>query len=270
MDKLYVDSEPLKISNDYFRLYQHCIIDETLIEKNTGIMVEDGCFEFMFVKEKNIKLQIRNTGPIDLSSCFSLGKLPMPYRFICPSKLTLFTIKVQPWVSTFFFSSNNYLVLDLKEKYGEKMESLHEKIFSSSSFKEMINHVELFFKSEKMPTAEEYIISKNICEQIYKTKGNIKIRDLLNQFPYSRQKINKIFLAQTKNSIKEFAIFVRIREIIKHKIQFPNKSLTTIALDYGYFDQSHFIKDMKKATGTSPSKFLLSDNLFSEQLRLYA
>jgi len=39
-----------------------------------------------------------------------------------------------------------------------------------------------------------------------------------------------------------------------------NDSLTSIAHHCGYFDQSHFIKDFKEFTGTTPSEFHLESS----------
>jgi AraC-like DNA-binding protein len=58
--------------------------------------------------------------------------------------------------------------------------------------------------------------------------------------------------------------------VIAYKLQHPDESLTHAAFEFGYFDQSHFIKDMKKATGMTPSNFLAQENLFAAQLNLGA
>lgn len=267
MKDIFIDSPPLNLSSDIFRLYQFCILNNSPEEINTGIMVEDGCFEFMFNKEKNIKLQIRDEKPINLPTCFSLGNLPTPYKFITPKTLTQFSVKVQPWVSRFFFPENDHFT-DLTKCKDFDFNELHQNIFSTSSFQEMITFFEEAFIKIKMPHISEYAVSKSICERIYNSNGNLKITELMDQFPYSRQKLNSLFIEQTKNSIKEFAIHVRVRAIIRFKIQNPKESLTAIGLEFGYFDQSHFIKDIKKATGMSPSKFFSQENLFDEQLKL--
>lgn len=266
MSNIYIDSKPVLLANEIFRLYQYCALSKKEPKPNTGIMIEDGCFEFIFVKEKDITLQIQDEKPIKLPSCFSLGRLPMPYKFNFPETLSYFAVKVQPWVSSFFFPEE-CTVKDLSETYGSNILRLHERIFSSDSFEEMNNHVETFFYSSNLPDVNDFKISKEICQHIYRCKGDLKIKELLSQFSQSRQRLNHLFLKQTRNSIKEFAIYVRIREILKYKVNHKNKSLTSIALEFGYFDQSHFIRDMKKVTGLPPSRFLSHDNFFAEQLK---
>ncbi|WP_394973831.1 hypothetical protein [uncultured Croceitalea sp.] len=90
---------PTKTLKDIFKSYRFCSIK---LQKNTGLVIEDGLFEFSFVKEKDILIK-HNSTEIELPQAFGFGKLPKPYKLIIPSTLTYFTIKLQPWVSSFFF-----------------------------------------------------------------------------------------------------------------------------------------------------------------------
>lgn len=265
---VFHESNPINLSNQIFKCYHFCKIEKTPKKKNTGILIEDGHFEFTFIKEKDIKLKTgTHKNLISLPTSFLMGKPMPPFRFIIPQSLTFFTLKIQPWVTSFFYDHDEFEVIDLYKKFGNQINVLNDKIFQSDSFPQMVKHVEAFFASIKMPTMSEFKISQQICEEIYQKNGIIKVKELLSQFPHSRQRINKLFLHQTKNSIKEFAMFVRIRAVMNYKFLHPEESLTAIAYEFGYFDQSHFIKDLKKVTGITPSDFLANENLFSSQLK---
>jgi AraC-like DNA-binding protein len=46
---------------------------------------------------------------------------------------------------------------------------------------------------------------------------------------------------------------MRLRRAVR--LQASGVDLTTVAHSVGYFDQSHFIKDFRRATGSAPSFF---------------
>lgn len=263
---LFHKSPPILLPQEVFRAYHYLKLNEPGTKKNTGLLIEDGLFEFSFIKERDVSLVLSSGEKIKLPPCFMMGKPSARYKLSIPSTLTLFTLKLQPWVASFYYSVDGFKVLDLRNLFGEEIMDLHEIMFQQDDMEGIVKKVEDFFRLIALPSPEAYQPSKMICEEIYRSRGCVKVKDLMSLFPYSRQRINQLFLSQTKNSIKEFAIYCRIRAVIEYKLQYPGESLTHAAFEFGYFDQSHFIKDMKKATGLSPSNFLSQENLFAAQL----
>lgn len=229
-------------------------------------MVEDGLFEITFLKEKDVSIVLSSGASVRLPPCFIMGKPPAPYKLLARSTLTMFTVKLQPWVASFFFPFDHFQVLDLETSYGPEIMALQRRIFQGTDFITILNLVESFLQNVPKPAPASYHISKAICEEIYSQQGRIKVKELLQGHPHSRQRLNHLFAQQTKCAIKEFSIYCRIREVIAYKIQHPETSLTEAAYQFDYFDQSHFIKDFKKATGVSPTQFLTSSNLYGVQL----
>jgi AraC-like DNA-binding protein len=106
--------------------------------------------------------------------------------------------------------------------------------------------------------------------KIYHSKGIISVKELIKEFSQSRQKLNQNFLYHTKYSIKEFAVFVKIREAIKFKEENPDISPTELAHQFEYFDQSHFNRDIKRVTGVAPTLLFSRQNVIKEQLKKIA
>lgn len=256
---------PCDTLKDIFRNYRQCHVNQESIS-NTGVIIEDGIAEFCFIKEKDIILKTKNES-IRLPQAFSFGKVELPYRFVIPTKMTYFTIKIEPWVTNFFFDGIENGIKDLSKTIYKDILDLHEAIFKLKDFKKQVAIVEDYFLRQALPNLEDYQISKQICEIINEHQGNIKIRKLMSYFNYSRQKLNQVFLKQTQNSIKEFAVYVRLRSIMAYHLDHPEESLTSIAYKFGYYDQSHFIKDMKNITNMSPSEFTNKTNMFFKQLK---
>ena len=263
-ESFYHECKPIKLSDSVFKLYQLIEFD---LRRSPGIIVDDGCSEFMFVKQADILLKIQGQEPKRLPRCFSIGKMKKPYKLQYSGKINLFAVKLQPWVAGFFFPNEVINdVSDLTLSYGSNIETLCEDIFNADSFEEKVKKVEKFFSKIETPEPDNFKVTMEICRKIYQSKGMISVRKLLNDFSESRQKINRDFLFNTKYTIKEFSIFIKIREAIKFLHKNPNTSLTEIAQEFGYFDQSHFIKDIRRVTSVTPTKLFSTKNLVKEQL----
>ena len=257
---------PDKISSDFFQAYYFCSIDKGEAE-NTGVIIDDGLFEIKFIKEKNISMVVRGH-ETKLPLTTMIGKIGVQSRIKVPERLNFLTIKIQPWASSFFLDENFDSITDIsKNNRFPKIHQLHEKIFKTDNFTEQIEHVENYFLGDNLPDLSNYETTKRICNLIYSSNGNIKVADIIEKLPYSRQKINRLFFHQTKYSIKEFSLLTRLRAIMSHYVCSPEKSLTELSYEFGYFDQPHFIRDMKRLTGISPLKFTKSKNLFFQQLK---
>jgi AraC-like DNA-binding protein len=91
------------------------------------------------------------------------------------------------------------------------------------------------------------------AQQIKSDQGNSRIKELIETLSISRDAFEKRFRQIVGTSPKQFSKITRIRSLIDGAQDY--KTLTELAYHYGYFDQSHFIKDFKLFTGQAPSHF---------------
>jgi transcriptional regulator GlxA family with amidase domain len=96
-------------------------------------------------------------------------------------------------------------------------------------------------KDDAIVTAITYVIhSKQIAT----------IEQLAYRFNLSTRQFDRKFKAYAGFSPKTYLRLVRLSNALKQNKN--NKSLTQIALECGYYDQSHFIHDVKAFTGYHP------------------
>ncbi|PJZ78615.1 helix-turn-helix domain-containing protein [Leptospira neocaledonica] len=105
-----------------------------------------------------------------------------------------------------------------------------------------------------LPIKEEK--EKFLPEAVLRIKsslGEIGIKNLASDLGVSQSSLERGFKSRVGLSPKEFAGLVRFRNIFK----FYNSSLslTELALEAGYYDQAHFIREFKKKTGISPKQW---------------
>lgn len=221
-------------------------------------VVDDGCYDFIFFKEKQTELEYgvkKHIIPIE-SDTFTISLSNPPYKLKFDNSITFFTIKVQPWLNASFFPIQSQKgVIDLKTIYGDEIVELHKKLFQVYNFEEQKKLASLFIKKHAPILTPNIHLVKNICQEIYKKKGIMSVQELAEKFELSRQEINKLFKDEVTYTLKKFIVIVRIMAVIKHKIQLPKLSYTALSYEFGYFDQAHFNNDFKRICGVSPSKF---------------
>ena len=151
---------------------------------------------------------------------------------------------------------------------------IHELFMESVSLDNFILRSELLILEEKLQEAkkdiekiaivEEFLISRmnqslpdllvlSAISFIYKSSGNIRIRELTEKLHISQSPLEKRFRQVVGTSPKKFASIVRFKNTIQHYN--ANNSLAALGYEAGYYDQAHFIKEFKNFTGESPEIF---------------
>ena len=106
-------------------------------------------------------------------------------------------------------------------------------------------------RTEGIRRLEQYI-----RERIYACKGNISIRQLAEETGYSECYIRRTFQQIHGISPKNFERFVRFQNVLprmNRKGQQP--ALNQLALECGYYDESHMMKDFKSFAGITPQGY---------------
>jgi AraC-like DNA-binding protein len=116
-----------------------------------------------------------------------------------------------------------------------------------------INVVEQFLISRMNNTVQDNLVLSALA-LIHKSKGNIRIKELMKELHVSQSPLEKRFRQVVGASPKKFASIIRLKHAIQNYD--PQNSLTDLGYEAGFYDQAHFIKEFKNFTGESPENFL--------------
>ena len=110
---------------------------------------------------------------------------------------------------------------------------------------------------------EEPFIFSSI-NRIIQSRGLVNVTDLASEYFISKRQFERKFKEFAGFSPKTFSRINRFQATLKE--YGSGKSLTDIAYDCGYYDQSHFINDFKEFSGYSPKAYFSGKAEGSEYL----
>jgi AraC-like DNA-binding protein len=153
--------------------------------------------------------------------------------------LTKHPIHTMPWLIN---------TIDL---FGKTATDFQQKMESCNKAEQMFSEVEKIFL-DNILIRDLSLITKAV-ECIDKSRGNIQIAELANSLGVSGRTIRNHFYDHVGCSPKEYIRLVKLKQV-SYQMMHSDESLTAIAYDNDYFDQAHFIHEIKNVTGKSPNE----------------
>lgn len=222
-------------------------------------IVPDGCMEMIF-HYGDLYQQYAADGQATLQPrCFVFGQITVPLEIAPTGVSGIIAARFQP--DGFFpFSSiplpaMNDRAVPLTELFGAEGLSLEEQVLQSPSNKERIQIIESFLL--KKLEAEDAIlrVSRSAVEALLESRGQNTIHELAAQLQVNRRQLERKFSTATGMSPKQYSKVLRLQHAFKLIGQGTFHNLTELALEAGYYDQAHFVKDFREFTGVSPRQF---------------
>ncbi len=143
----------------------------------------------------------------------------------------------------------------LSELFGKKGDILEKAVLAAPTQVERIQHIETFLlaRLNKLEVLDRIV--KSSIEILISQAGQVKVEEMAEKLNINRRKLERKFSANVGLSPKQLSKIIRLQAALKQLNQNAELSLTELAYQNGYFDQSHFIKDFKAFTGISPKQF---------------
>jgi AraC-like DNA-binding protein len=149
----------------------------------------------------------------------------------------------------------NDRLIDLEDVAGNTIKQLHEQLFESPSLQTRIALLDNFLLQqlslyEKRNSKVQLL--NNILQELKQDDFFDNISNLASRYGISSRYLQKIFIRYTGLTPNLFTKINRFNKSLQ-LVAKKRSSLTSIAHQCGYFDQSHFIKDFRYFTGATPS-----------------
>jgi AraC-like DNA-binding protein len=169
-------------------------------------------------------------------------------------------------------------IMNREECFDELLTNTDDKkrfldgMYKAATFEEKICLFLKFYESTQPCLSEDsYSLKSVIRNKIIQENGNIKLQDLAEFTGYTSRylfkKINEDF-GMNPNSLIRFLRFQKAISILLKNKEHVNCMDTLIQT--GYYDQSHFIKEFKLLSGSTPNHYIehLLKNSYDKRLHI--
>ncbi len=183
------------------------------------------------------------------------------YDLSITGNLNMFSVSFKPEGASMFFDlpMNELFNCIIPARYliKEEIDRLETDLFDSQTFSDKVRLVETFlverFHKKSKSRYEQQIIGS--IRLIDKNKGNIGVESLASEACLSKKQFERIFQEYVGTSPKQFMRVVRFQNALYCRSKNSQLSLTELAYECGFFDQSHLITDFRDLSGKTPKQY---------------
>jgi AraC-like DNA-binding protein len=222
-------------------------------------IVPDGCMEMIFHYGDLFK-QYTGDGHFFIQPrCFVFGQITSPLD-IEPTGITgIFAARFHPdgfqAFTTIALKEMENKAVPLQELFGVDGLELEDGILTASTTEERIILAERFLLKRLGTSQIIDQVAKSSVEMLLKLNGQVSVNELSEKLQINRRQLERRFSLVIGLSPKQLSKIIRLQSTLKMLEKEEFTSLTSLAYDNGYYDQTHFINDFKEFTGVTPKQF---------------
>lgn len=249
---------PTDILRPYIKYYWVYATDKVAL---TDVIYPSGYVELAINLSAGNLTTIINNQQIQMPNTEVLGQLTVPAKLLIPEGIAVLVTRFYSHAPSLFFPNKvadfTNTSISLTDIFGEQAAQLYLQLMEQDSLKQKINVLELFLiqqlkKNEKRLSRLKLV--ERMCYHALNDEEKFNIENLASTYGYSERHLQKLFLEFVGLTPKAFYNIQRFNKSLKF-VQSSYSSLTSIAYECGYYDQSHFIKAFKTFSGITPFQF---------------
>jgi AraC-like DNA-binding protein len=178
-------------------------------------------------------------------------------RFVTHEDFGIFGVYLYPFAIPRLFSLSSAdvsdLMPDMESLLGQEGRDLEEKMMLAKNNKARLQILTAFLEGRLRRSPGINAIESSV-KYIIQSKGIFSVKEIAGRFCLSARQFERKFKDLSGFSPKEYSRIIRFQAACK---EYGNKqrSLTSIAYECGYYDQSHFIHDFVAFSGYHPRQY---------------
>lgn len=229
-------------------------------------VLPDGCPEIVFNLADRFQ-RIDPSGAVETQAqAIVSGQLRKGILIKATGRVELFGVRFRPYGAGMFLGlpmaelTDQVISLDMVMRSGR----LEERIAKAQTFEKRIvafeSHLALILAKAKDQTPDAIPIANAIIA----SGGRISVADLRIRFGFGERQTERLFARVVGLSPKMFSRVVRFQNVVRHLGAANDFDLVDSAVAFGYYDQSHMIREFREFAGKSPLAYFRETHRMSE------
>ncbi|MEL7270226.1 MAG: AraC family transcriptional regulator [Bacteroidota bacterium] len=195
-------------------------------------------------------------------SIFGMGE--KPYHIKLSADYEEISIGFKPYAFNFFVNTQQRYftkgrITDASLLYpGHTLEELAEALSKSKNDPDILSALDGFFQKQFNRNRSDHRV-RAATQWIYEN-DIIRVQDIAQKLDISSVTLRNLFDEHVGVTPKELIKITRTHNVLK-QCAFFKENLTELGYEFGYFDQSHFIKEFKSVMGITPKAYFRNEQL---------
>jgi AraC-like DNA-binding protein len=221
----------------------------------------DNCIEVIFYCKGDLSITSRDGDEGKTFSSGIFGQAQKFRQFKTNRDFSLFGVYIYPYALNTLFNVPPSNVcnekVDSETLLGLSGKILEEQVMLAGTFAQRIQIVSNFLldRIRKITSYDQTFIRH--IRSVVDSNSLHSITTFADQCNLSRRQFERKFKEHSGFSPKDFFKVVRFKNVVKEAEE-RHKSLAQIAIDNGYYDQSHFTNEFKMFSGYNPKEFFIN------------
>jgi len=242
--------------------------DASEFERPTEPVLPDGCPEIVFnLADRFQRLHAGGEIETQPAAIFS-GQLRTNIQIRPTGKVRLFGVRFHPAGASLFagfhLAELTDRIVSLDSVFGHSAGLIEEMIAEASTFEDRVSLFEKVLLGLLPMRREIDPIAEAASKMIVAKGGREPVRQIAGLFGVSERRLERKFDRSIGLSPKLFSRIARFQNIVRHIGLSGTPDFLDAALSFGYYDQSHMIRDFNEFAGTSPLNFFDDTHRISE------
>lgn len=218
----------------------------------------DGCVEMVFHYNGIFDEVMPDNKPEKSYASGIQGPSQYFRRFTISKGFGIFGVYLYPFAVTQLFSLPTTEITnqmpDMETFMGQRGKDLEEKIMLATDNAQRVKIMSEFLENQLLKNNSTPHYLCRAIRDIIQRKGNIRVNDIAAQHFLSTRQFERKFKELAGFAPKLYARIIRFQAATFEYCN-KHKSLTDIAYECGYYDQSHFINEFKAFSGFHPKAY---------------
>jgi len=222
------------------------------------LVLPDGCPEIVFNLSDRF-IRVHTDHEERQPGALFAGQMSQSVMLRPSGSVKLFGVRLQPAGGSYLVSfpveefTNN--IVEFGDACGRDGRDLEERLNEAGTFATQISIFEDWLKLKLSRRAGLDSLAVHATGLISNRRGSLAISAVADRFGVSERRLERHFKRSVGISPKVFSRIVRFQSVVRAVQKDPTADVLETALDFGYYDQSHLIREFRQFSGITPQVF---------------